>query len=62
MGGEFSLGERDSLIAYLLGQLVEQGLGFGWFSGGCEAGASALAGIAVQSKITDQQDLAAGLE
>lgn len=62
MGGKLSLGERDSLIAYLLGQLVEQGLGLGWFSGSGEAGASTLAGIAVQSEIADQQDLAAGLE
>jgi len=56
------LGKRDSLIAYLLGQLLQQVLGFGGFSGGGEAGASALAGIAVQSEIADQQDLAAGLE
>ena len=62
VGGELSFGQRDSLLAYLPGQLLDEGLGFGWFCGGGEAGTSALAGIAVESEVAYQEDLASGLE
>ncbi len=42
--------------------MLDEGLGFGWFCGVGEAGTSAFAGVAVESEVAYEQDLAAGLE